>query len=1128
MKRRGYRAARASQGGTDSSDSSDSKKRDPLWYKDAIIYELRVRSFFDSNGDGIGDFHGVAEKLDYLQDLGVTALWLLPFYPSPQRDDGYDIADYTDVHPDVGTLADFKHFLDEAHSRGLYVITELVLNHTSDQHPWFQRARRAPAGSPERDFYVWSDTPERYLDARIIFKDFEPSNWAWDPVARSYFWHRFFSHQPDLNFENPAVHAAMLEVVDFWFELGVDGLRLDAVPYLYEEDGTNCENLPKTHAFLKKLRAHVDERFPNRMLLAEANQWPEDAASYFGDGDECHMNFHFPIMPRMFMSIHMEDRFPIIDILAQTPALHPSCQWAMFLRNHDELTLEMVTDEERDYMYKAYAHETSMRINLGIRRRLAPLVGNDRRKMELLNGLLLSLPGTPVLYYGDEIGMGDNVYLGDRNGVRTPMQWSADRNAGFSRTNPQRLILPIIIDPEYHYESLNVEAQNNNPNSLLWWMKRIVALRQRYQAFGRGTIEFLSPHNARVLAFIRQHGDETILVVANLSRFVQFVELDLSKFRARVPNELFGRTKFPAIGDHPYLLTLGAHAFYWFALETQQTTDEDARASLFAPAMVECTSLAALLQGDERALLEDVLPSFLETRRWFAGRERTMSGLHILEALPLGHGDQSVTLLLARVEYAEGDPETYLLPLAVGAAGKMADGKSFSPLSVVAHVRLPGAGGEPTTLQLIDAAEESGSARVLLDAIVRGSSARGSGGELVAQHADTIDSGSVATALAGDARVLSDDDDKTALQYDDKFVLKLFRRVEDGRSPELEVGLYLGGRAKLTALIAGSIEYRRGRLEPSTLAVLQAFVPSEGTAWRYAREEVGRYFERVLTSARDETAPAVGEATAAHLATSLELPPRMRELMGAYRDSAMLLGQRTAELHLALGADTGDAAFTPEPYSALDRRSKYQSLRNVSGKVMRLLRSHLGRLPARADAPARAIVEHEAQLLKRFEPFLHQNIRALRIRCHGDLHLGQVLYTGKDFVFIDFDGDRERPLAERRRKRSPLKDAASMLRSFHYAAFTALVDERTVREGDRALVTPWAHAWQAAAGAAFMRGYLDASRSAPFLPPEPEAIAIMLDAFVLEKALYELEGELRAGADTVWIPLHALAAILGV
>ena len=522
---------------------------DPLWYKDAIIYELHVRAFFDSGTDGMGDFRGLTEKLDYLQDLGVTALWVLPFSPSPWRDDGYDVSDYTDVHEAYGTLRDFHVFLREAHRRGLRVITEVVVNHTSDQHPWFQRARRAPEGSKWRDFYVWSNTPEKYKDARIIFKDFETSNWTWDPVAKAYYWHRFYSHQPDLNFESPHVRQAVFDVVDFWFDMGVDGFRLDAIPYLFEREDTNCENLPETHAFLKELRAHVDSKYPGRMLLAEANQWPEDAIAYFGNGDECNMAFHFPVMPRLFMATRMEDRYPIIDILRQTPPIPENCQWALFLRNHDELTLEMVTDEERDYMYRVYAEDRQMRINLGIRRRLAPLLGNDRRKIELLNALLFSLPGTPVIYYGDEIGMGDNIYLGDRNGVRTPMQWTADRNAGFSQANPQRLYLPITSEAEYHYETINVEAQQDNPNSLLWWMKRIIQVRKQSRAFSRGSLEFLNPDNRKMLAFYRRFDDQTVLVVANLSRFPQYAELDLSAVKGMTPVEMFGGVDFPVVGE---------------------------------------------------------------------------------------------------------------------------------------------------------------------------------------------------------------------------------------------------------------------------------------------------------------------------------------------------------------------------------------------------------------------------------------------------------------------------------------------------------------------------------------------------------------------------------------------------
>jgi maltose alpha-D-glucosyltransferase/alpha-amylase len=540
---------------------------DPQWYKDAVVYQLHVKAFRDSNGDGYGDFTGLTSRLDYIADLGVTAIWLLPFYPSPLRDDGYDIADYTDVHPDYGTLADFRRFVREAHRRGLRVITELVVNHTSDQHPWFRESRSA-RDNPRRDWYVWSDTDQRYRDARIIFTDTESSNWAWDNDSRAYYWHRFFSHQPDLNYDNPAVVRAILRVMRFWLDLGVDGLRLDAVPYLVEREGTSCENLPETHAILRRLRAAVDARYRNPMLLAEANQWPPDVVPYFGNGvDECHMAFHFPLMPRIWIGLRREDRFPIVEIMQQTPEIPDATQWAIFLRNHDELTLEMVTDEERDYMYSEYAHDRRMRINLGIRRRLSPLVDNSRRRIELLNSLLFSMRGTPIVYYGDEIGMGDNVFLGDRNGVRTPMQWNGDRNAGFSSADPAALYLPVVVDPVFGYQAVNVEAQQRVPGSLLNWMRRIIRVRRSHDPiFGRGSLEFLHPANRRVLAYLREHGGRSILCVANLSRFAQYVELDLSRFRGAVPCELIGRNDFPRIGDLPYLLTLGPHDFLWFEL----------------------------------------------------------------------------------------------------------------------------------------------------------------------------------------------------------------------------------------------------------------------------------------------------------------------------------------------------------------------------------------------------------------------------------------------------------------------------------------------------------------------------------------------------------------------------------
>jgi maltose alpha-D-glucosyltransferase/alpha-amylase len=538
------------------------------WHHDAIVYQLHVRTFADSDGDGIGDFRGLTGRLDYLHALGVTCLWLLPFYPSPLRDDGYDTADYCGVHPDYGTFDDFRAFLDAAHQRGFRVMIELVLNHTSDQHPWFQEARRAPR-SPRGRYYVWSDTDTRYRDARIIFRDTERSNWTWDSEAKAYYWHRFFSHQPDLNYDNPVVAEEILRVISFWFDLGVDGLRCDAVPYLFEREGTSCENLPETHAFMKRVRRAVDSRYQDRVLLAEANQWPEDVLAYMGDGDEFHMAFHFPLMPRLFLAIRKEDRQPIVDVLARTPSIPPGCQWALFLRNHDELTLEMVTAEERDYMYHEYAQDRRMQLNLGIRRRLAPLLDGNRRRIELMNSLVFSLPGAPIMYYGDEIGMGDNIYLGDRNGVRTPMQWSADRNAGFSRADPERLALPLIENPLYHYATVNVDAQQRSPASLLNWMRRLIAIRRRYPVFGRGTLELLEPVNARVLAYVREHDGRTMLCVANLSRFVQPCEVDLRRFAGRVPVEVFGETRFPPIGELPYFLTLGPHSFYWFELQAQ-------------------------------------------------------------------------------------------------------------------------------------------------------------------------------------------------------------------------------------------------------------------------------------------------------------------------------------------------------------------------------------------------------------------------------------------------------------------------------------------------------------------------------------------------------------------------------
>ena len=762
---------------------------DPQWYRDAIIYEVHVRAFMDGNGDGIGDFEGLTARLDYLADLGATAIWLLPFYPSPLRDDGYDIADYTSVHPDYGNLRDARAFIREAHRRDLRVITELVFNHTSDQHPWFQRARRAPPGSAHRNWYVWSDTPDRYRDARIIFRDFEASNWSWDPVAGAYFWHRFYGHQPDLNFDEPRVGRALLDIVDFWLEAGVDGLRLDAIPYLYEREGTSSENLPETHAFLKRLRRHVDERFTDRMLLAEANQWPELSAAYFGDGDECHMAFHFPLMPRMFMALRMEDRHPIIDILAQTPDVPETAQWALFLRNHDELTLEMVTDEERDYMYRVYAADPQSRINLGIRRRLAPLLGNDRRRLELMYGLLFSLPGTPVIYYGDEIGMGDNVYLGDRNGVRTPMQWSPDRNAGFSSADRQRLYLPVVTDAEYHYEAINVAAQQSNPQSLLWWMRRIIALRKRHPAFGRGSLRFLHPGNRRILAFIRDDGDETLLVVANLSRYAQWTELDLAPYAGQVPVELFGAVEFPRIGSHPYLVNLGPHSFLWFRLTRDPLAGE-------GPAWHEGDLPELRWRGDLAQLLRrpgeqvaDVLLRWMLTRSWYRGAGQAVQAARVKEVLVIPAADLPVVLAAVEVRYRHAETVTYLVPLTTRRAPDAGDIADETAQAVVA--RLAGS-GEPA--QLLDGSQVPGVFETLLQMVVGRRNVRTTQGSLVGRREPGLTAHAGRGAGTLRARPIREQPftSNSLASYGDRLVMKLYRVLEEGPNPDLELGRYLG------------------------------------------------------------------------------------------------------------------------------------------------------------------------------------------------------------------------------------------------------------------------------------------------------------------------------------------------
>jgi maltose alpha-D-glucosyltransferase / alpha-amylase len=1099
---------------------------DPLWYKDAVIYQAHVRAFFDSNGDGMGDFRGLTQKLDYLQDLGITAIWLLPFYPSPWRDDGYDIADYADIHPAYGTMTDFKRFMREAHERGLRVITELVINHTSDQHPWFQKARRAKPGSAARDFYVWTDDPNLYRETRIIFKDFESSNWSWDPVAKQYYWHRFYSHQPDLNFDNPAVHEALFRLMDYWFNMGVDGMRLDAIPYLYEREGTNCENLPETHEFLKKMRGHLDANHRNRMFLAEANQWPEETVPYFGDGDECHMAFHFPVMPRLFMSIQMEDRFPIIDILKQTPPIPPNCQWATFLRNHDELTLEMVTDEERDYMYRMYASDPQARINLGIRRRLAPLLQGNRRKIELMNSLLFSLPGTPTLYYGDEIGMGDNIYLGDRNGVRTPMQWSADRNAGFSRANPQRLYLPVIVDPGYHYETVNVEAQQANPSSLYWWTKRLIALRKRFQAFGRGTIEFLYPDNRKVLAFLRCYEDETILIVANLSRFAQYARLDLSQFRDHVPVELFGLTEFPRITSDPVLLTLGPHSFYWFEIRRDADSGDIVLTDGRARPESRVTERAwrnFVADGDARDL-DPVLPSWMGHQRWFQGKGRSVRSTRIVDVLPTAVPTSGDRVALVEVQYVEEQTETYVLPLTRVDGPDAQQILEEQPRAVIAQIEV-----EDGALALIvDAMYVDSFRDTLLEGMhgrrrvksQRGETQGSATGRLRRIWSDLDDRRS---------RLLSAEQSNTSVVFGRDIVVKLYRRLEEGESLDLELGRFLADNGFAhTPQVLGSLDYRAGDGPVRTVAVVQEFVSNEGDAWDLTLDAIGEYFERAATF--PETATETDASTRALLRMAEEGPgDDARALVGPYLEEARLLGERTGEMHRVLSADSDDRDFAPEEFTLFYQRSLYQSMRNLAGRVFQQLAARADALPQPAQDLAGELAEREQEVLARFRTIIEHKVNGSRIRCHGDLHLGQVLYTGNDFYITDFEGEPIRPLSERRLKRSPLRDVAGMLRSFHYAAYASLMEqaERShIAENDLADMERWARCWYAYTCAAFLNGYLAVMGSSDVLPQDRAELAKMLDAYVLEKAVYELGYELGNRPTWAAIPLHGLLQLL--
>ncbi len=1100
--------------------STASYQPEPLWYKDAIIYEAHVKTFYDSDNDGIGDFEGLREKLPYLESLGITAIWLLPFYPSPLKDDGYDIADYMDVNPDYGTLEDFKAFLDEAHERGLKVITELVINHTSDQHAWFQRARKAKPGSVERNYYVWSQDPGKYSDARIIFQDFEASNWSYDPVAQEYYWHRFYHHQPDLNFENPAVEKAIYKVLDFWLEMGVDGLRLDAVPYLYEEEGTNCENLPRTHAFLKRLRQHVDRKYANRLLLAEANQWPEDAAEYFGDGDECHMNFHFPLMPRMYMALEMEDRFPIIDILDQTPEISESCQWASFLRNHDELTLEMVTDEERDYMRSVYANDPKARINLGIRRRLAPLMSNDRRKIELMNILLLSLPGTPVLYYGDEVGMGDNYYLGDRDGVRTPMQWNGDRNAGFSRSNPQQLLLPVIIDPEYHYEAVNVEVQEGNTNSLLWWMRHVLLTARRYKAFSRGDVSFLQTENPQALIYSRRYDDEIILCIINLSKNPQAVNVDLSEYDGFIPEEVFSLSHFPRIRSTPYTVTLGPYGYFWFRLVESHEEIEDR--PYLEHTFARVSRWQELLSGKHLERLETrILPRYISGCRWFGGKARKIVRVAVKENIEM-RGRDDLHYLIVEVHYPSGSNERYQLPVSyVPADGIDPEDEHFSK-KVIVKVRVGESEG-----YLCDAVWQEEFRRALLDMIVSHADLKGKAGKITSLRGAKLDQ-----VLEGaeveemESSLFGAEQSNTSIMYGDSLCLKIYRKISSGISPEVEICRVLTENSRFTSipLYLGALNFTKSRREQCSLAVLQNYVQNQGDAWKVTLPFVHRYYEDVLARlSQTEIVPELPKSVSG----ASPMPDIMHELIGeAYLDMVRKLAGRTAGMHKALASKRLGADFAPEPFTTLYQRSIYQSMREQVKRGMVMLKQQKKNIAVEYQELAEKILDSERAILQQLSHIKQGKIEGSKIRIHGDYHLGQVLFTGKDFIIIDFEGEPARSLSERRLKRSVFRDLAGMIRSFHYAAFNVLVNDRSIRPEDVESLEPWAELWSFYVSQHFYGVYAREIKDKGLIPKDPEQQALLLRAYLMDKAIYELNYELNNRPEWIGIALKGLGRLL--
>jgi maltose alpha-D-glucosyltransferase/alpha-amylase len=1073
---------------------------DRLWYKDAIIYQLHVKAFADSNNDGIGDFAGLTEKLDYLQDLGITALWLLPFYPSPGRDDGYDIADYGAINPDFGTMKDFNRFIVEAKRRGMRVITELVINHTSDQHDWFKRARRSDPKSSARNWYVWSDTDQKYAGTRIIFTDTEKSNWTWDPEAGQFYWHRFFSHQPDLNFDNPRVVSAIVQVMKRWLDTGVDGFRLDAIPYLCERDGTNNENLPETHAIIRRLRGELDAYAKGKVLLAEANQWPEDVQEYFGKGDECHMAYHFPLMPRIYMAIAQEDRFPITDILRQTPDIPANCQWALFLRNHDELTLEMVTDVERDYLWSTYANDPRARINVGIRRRLAPLMDNDRRKIELMNSLLLSFPGTPIIYYGDEIGMGDNIYLGDRDGVRTPMQWSPDRNGGFSRADPARLYAPTIMDPVYGYEAVNVEAQSRSLSSLLSATKRLISVRKSTLAFGRGSMTFIRPANRSVLAYIRQYRDEVILCIANLSRSAQATELDLSPWKDRVPLEMLGRSSFPAIGELPYMITLGPYGFYWFQLRERDKSERTSPSvvpefeTLVVPVGATWVSLART-----RGVFEcDVLPGFLARARWYP--ERSAEAIHpnLTSAIPFCDiGDNRPWLAFFKATQ-RGVTTHYVLPVQI--EWVRFDREHYNPHALAA-VRQGAREGT-----LLDVATDHIFIALLLRNLRENLTVEENGLRLEFRPTSRFSDRPI--KQPEHVRAVETEQSNSMALVDHEFVVKVYRQLESGINPEIEIGRYLTDVADFAnaPALLGSVELVEGD-QISAIAGVHAFVENQGDAWTVTTAYLDRFVDEQRLLAASE-----------HPGENEEQIPYLRHMSQT--------GRRLAEMHVALAGNEEFADFAPEPTLPEDVARWIEDAVVRAKRVFDALRQRRDTVrEADRQLVDQALAQHPA-LHDRLSALLAPDVDSLNIRHHGDFNLGRILIVKDDIFIIGFGGDPRQPLAERRRKAPAARDVAGLIRSIDYSAAAAMERALKVAPDEHGKLAAVLREWRDRSAAAFLAAYRAIMTNRRLWPADPWTAGQALNFFLLEKVFCEIEYELAHRPDWLRVPLSGMLRIM--